>query len=65
MKVTILINLLTLLLKQIDPEDMREIADKGLDYLEDRYSGNMPVQITCKLIRTSFDIPDNDEPAAT
>lgn len=60
MKWTILINLLVLLLKQLKPENVEEVADKGLDFIEERWSDNKPAMVTCKLIRDAFSIEDND-----
>ena len=60
MKWTIVLNLLVLLLKQLKPESVEDLADKGLDYIEDNFADNKPAMVTCKLIRDAFSIEDND-----
>ena len=60
MKWSVIANLLVLLLKQIDPEDVEKVADLGLDFIEDKFADNVPAMFTCKLIRDAFGIEDND-----
>lgn len=60
MRVTILVKLVEMLLKQIDAEDVKKWVDTGLDVIEDKYKDVTMIIMTCNLIRASFDIPDND-----
>lgn len=52
--------LVTILLKTVGPDDLREGADRILDVIEDRWGAIGPVNIACQLVRTAFSIPDND-----
>jgi len=56
----VMIKTLAALLKQIDPEDVKEYCDSGLDIIEDKYNDNKLVQAGCKFIRQVASIPDND-----
>lgn len=62
----ILGTLIPVLLSMLSPEELKAIADKGLDFLED-FATNSETSLDdkvilpiCKMIRTTFDIPDND-----
>lgn len=52
--------LATILLKMVSPDDLKNLADKGLDIIENRYGSVAPVAVACGLIRQGFEIPDND-----
>lgn len=60
MKWSIISHLVVLLIKQIGPDQLESVADKGLDYIEDTFSENKPAMATCNLIRATFNIEDND-----
>lgn len=67
MKAEMLGMLVQLAMKKLSPEQLKEWADKGLDKIEDAVEAtanpydDMVVLPACKLIRTSFTIPDNDD----
>lgn len=60
MKTRILISGITLLLKQINKDDVEAVADKVIDVVEIKYKDNLMVQTSCGLIRQAFSIEDND-----
>lgn len=47
-------------IKSIPAEKVEEMADKGLDYLEDNFKDVPGVIAGCNLIRAAFGIEDND-----
>jgi hypothetical protein len=56
----LIISGIMLVLKSIKPEDVEKVADKILDFVEDKYIGNAVVENGCLLIRNAFSIEDND-----
>jgi hypothetical protein len=60
MIVTLLVNLLELLIRNIDKEDIDKWLDMGLDVIEDKYEGNKITELICMSIRSWLDVPDND-----
>lgn len=64
MRARVIANLVAILLRSINPEDVKKLLDGLLDRVEDAYVGNQLVLNIVNLIRQSFDIPDNDEPIA-
>lgn len=62
MKARVIANLVAILLRSINPDDVKKLLDGLLDRVEDAYIGNPLVLNIVNLIRQSFDIPDNDDP---
>jgi hypothetical protein len=66
MKQKLLIALVGQLLKMLKPELVKKIADQVLDLVEDWVKDSSTeiddtiVLPVCEMIRTTFDIPDND-----
>ena len=66
MKNEIIVKLLAMLLKLLEPEMLRGAVDKVLDYVEEKVkeSGSkyddVLVLPLIEMIRNTFDIPDND-----
>ena len=66
MKAKILSTLIGLVLRTLTPELLKEFADKVLDWVEDAVErsenkiDDLTVLPLCNMIRSSFDIPDND-----
>lgn len=66
MEARILGLLVTMLAKVLTPELLRDMADTMLDFVEDKVAGTKSqvddrlVLPVCKMIRKTFDIPDND-----
>ncbi len=58
--------LVQVLLSALTPELLKNFADMALDFVEDKVLGSkskiddMTVLPICKMIRMTFDIPDND-----
>ena len=67
MKGKLLIVLVQLIMKMLTPDLLKVFADRVLDFAEDYVLGSKSkiddalVLPVCGMIRTTFDIPDNDE----
>ena len=67
MQAKLVAKLVSLLLMMLTPELLKKFADFVLDFVEDFVAGTKsPVDDLlllplCKMIRVTFDIPDNDE----
>jgi hypothetical protein len=67
MKAKILSTLIGLVLRTLTPELLKEFADKVLDWVEDAVErsenklDDATVLPLCNMIRSAFDIPDNDD----
>lgn len=67
MKEQILLSLISLFVKLLSPENLKKFADTVLDFIEDTVvkSGtkwdDALILPLCDTIRSTFDIPDNDE----
>lgn len=59
-KAKMILNGIYVVLKAIDPADLEKLADKMLDWVEERYAENKAIMGGCALIRTAFSIEDND-----
>jgi len=49
----------TMILRSINPEDVKALVDDLLDRVEDRYATNPTVMGFINLARQSFNIPDD------
>lgn len=48
-----------LLIRTIDPQDVKELIDDLLDNVEDKYASNLPVIQVVNLVRMTLSIPDD------
>jgi len=66
MKTKLLAMSVAMLMRTLTPDLLKSFADMVLDFVEDKVKGTKsPVDDTiilpiCEMIRTAFDIPDND-----
>lgn len=67
MKARILASLISLIMKALTPEMLKSFADMILDWVEDAVENSenkiddATILPLCTMIRSAFDIPDNDE----
>jgi len=65
MKTKLISMLINMVIARLSSQTMKDLADKGLDTLED-YVAKSPNKIDdaviplCKTIRIAFDVPDDD-----
>lgn len=67
MKAKLIGYLISLILRQLTPELLKSMADRILDFVEDKVMGSAStvddaiVLPICGMIRNTFDIPDDDD----
>lgn len=67
MKKKLFMALMGLVVERLTEENMKKIADKALDYIEDRVEGtentfdDKAILPIIRKVRQAFDVPDNDD----